>query len=138
MAQYLIIDIFAQLLSHKIFWAGVGGWAIAQVVKTLQLAIIQKRFSLKLFISRGSMPSSHASTVSALCATLFLIEGVSALSIFSLFVAIIVIRDTLDINIGLPESKKIGLSIRTYIHTPLEAAIGVLLGLLVAFIVYII
>lgn len=130
------IAFIVELFTHKIFLSGLFGWFIAQASKTFFLAMKEGHFSFKLLLRRASMPSSHASTVAALTTAMFLSEGITAVSILCFFFSFVVLRDVLDINIGVPSKSRIGLNLKTYIHKPLEVIIGGIIGIAVAVIVH--
>lgn len=133
-----IIAFLWDLMTNKIFISGLLAWFIAQGLKILILAFKKNKFRWSFFMRRGNMPSSHSSTVTALTTVLFLTEGVTPLSVTALIFSLVVIRDALDVNIGIPQDNKIGHGVRTYIHKPREVMAGIALGFLIAVIVVII
>ncbi len=54
------------LMGNTLLISAVTGWFVAQVLKTLIHAWVNKGFDLERLIGSGGMPSSHASTVCAL------------------------------------------------------------------------
>ena len=132
----LMIDFISELLTNVIFLSVFFSWLISQGLKTIVLAVKDKRFSFGLVLRRGNMPSSHSATVAGLTTAVFISEGVTVLSVSVLTFSIVVLRDLLDVNIGLPDKQKIGLNLRTYIHKPTEVAVGIITGIITAGIVY--
>ncbi|MGM5487528.1 MAG: divergent PAP2 family protein [Nanobdellota archaeon] len=123
-----------ELFSNKIFLAGLLGYLAAQLVKVLHLTIKERQFSFKLFLRRASMPSAHSSTVGALTTALYLDQGITPLTIVMFFMSMIIIRDLLDINLGMPEGEKLK-RVKAPIHTPMEIIFGLILGGLIAIVV---
>jgi acid phosphatase family membrane protein YuiD len=99
--------------------------------------------------STGGMPSSHAAVVCSLCTSIAFAEGIASnLFIFSFWFALVVLRDAMGVrrstgllaralnNLGKQTAEKTGLDFRPVKeiqgHTPLEVAVGGLLGIFIA------
>ena len=67
--------VFEELFANRIMWVGVLAWFVAQAIKVLLALIREKRFRYQLFFSLGGMPSSHSAIVSALSASIGLVNG---------------------------------------------------------------
>ncbi|MDR0457011.1 MAG: divergent PAP2 family protein [Treponema sp.] len=141
------------LLKNLIFVSTIGSLLCAQMTKGVIYILngyrAKKRELVTVFVWRtGGMPSSHAAVVSALCASVFFVEGLlSNLFIFSVCFALLVLRDAMGVrrltgqlaerlnNLGKQVSEKTGLDFRPVKeiqgHTPLEVVIGVILGVVV-------
>ncbi|MFO7710292.1 MAG: divergent PAP2 family protein [Candidatus Woesearchaeota archaeon] len=124
-----------ELVTNKIFLAALLGSLSAQVLKILLLIYKERQFSFKLILRRASMPSAHSATVAALTTALYLDQGFTPLTITMLFISAIIIRDLIDINLGIPEKEKIK-RVKAPIHTPLEITFGILLGIAVTLAIF--
>ena len=123
---------------------------IAQVLKTIIFAILNKNFDPRMLITTGGMPSSHSSSVTAMATTIGLIEGFDSV-LFSLACAfsIVVMYDSAGIRrsagkqaavlnkiihdlAGDEHKIKHGRLKELLGHSPFEVLTGALLGILVA------
>ncbi len=57
-----ILDVFA----NKMLLGSLMSWAIAQIVKTVIFAIMNKTIDLSRLTGDGGMPSAHSATVTSL------------------------------------------------------------------------
>ncbi|MDR3303100.1 MAG: divergent PAP2 family protein [Treponema sp.] len=141
-------------LENPIFLASISSWFMAQLVKVAIGLLSHRRKNLRELVAivmwrTGGMPSSHASVVSSMTTSLAFQEGVgSNLFIVSFFLAMVVLRDAMGVRrasgiqakvlnqLGRNVSEKLGLEYRPVKevngHTPLEVAVGVLLGVFIA------
>lgn len=133
---------------YKYIVAIFTGWLAAQLIKSLIL--IAKNKSLKisdlLFMS-GGMPSSHSSLIVSVTTLIALTEGyTSAITGLAVAVAIVIIYDSVKVrkSVGdqaelLTELVKNSKSKPPKIvrgHTVLEAFAGIILGIVVGTVVY--
>ena len=142
------------LLSNPIFLSALFSLLIAQFIKAV-ISLVRAhneafREAMLIFFWRtGGMPSSHSAVAVSISTAVVLTEGFSNLFIVSLFLSLIVIRDSLGVrrSAGL-QSKALNqlgndLSIRLGIrydsvkevhgHTWPEVLVGAVLGLCIAF-----
>lgn len=125
----------------KIFIAFLAAIIIAQVLKMF----FKKKFHWKILVEFGGMPSAHVAGVSAMAASLYVLEGLSVLFFVALIFSLIVIRDAMGVR------KAVSLNSRTINkilkkkelkettgHTFYEVLGGVILGLIVGGMVMII
>lgn len=127
----------------------VGSWLIAQVVKTLIYAIINKKLDFERLIGDGGMPSAHSATVTSLATfTGFMCGWDSPVFAIAAVFALVVCHDAMGvrreagkhalllieiskafeelIKEELPEVK-----LKEFVgHTPVQVCAGMLLGLL--------
>ena len=59
-------SFWTALVSNKILVCGVYGWAMAQVLKTIIYALVNKEIRWERMVGDGGMPSGHSATVSAM------------------------------------------------------------------------
>jgi hypothetical protein len=137
------------VFSNTILIAAVAAWAIAQAIKVPVDYLQHKRWNWEILLSPGGMPSSHSAFVTAAAHAIGLFVGFdSPLFALAVVVAIVVIYDATGIRrqAGL-QAALINAMIHDLAsghhlkseklrevlgHTPLEALGGVLLGLAVA------
>jgi acid phosphatase family membrane protein YuiD len=140
---------FLEVFSNRILIAGIIAWTIAQIVKVPLNYFTNRRWDWALLLRAGGMPSSHSALVSAVAHAIGLFTGFdNAVYAVSVTIAIIVIYDATGIR---RQAGKHAEFINTMIrdlthghplreeqlrevlgHTPVEALGGMLLGLLVA------
>ena len=143
------------LLGNPFLIAGISAWLVAQVVKTVIHAIINKKVVWERLVGDGGMPSGHSATVTAVCVMSALVYGLGSFQFaVSGILAIIVCHDamgvrqqagkhamllnellksfeTLTTN-ALPEVK-----LKEFVgHTPVQVVAGVLLGAANAIVLY--
>ena len=130
--------------------SAVLGWMIAQFLKIFSGLFNTKKFNIKMMFSNGGMPSSHSSTVLALCTACAVQHGVgSAYFAITAVLAMIVMNDafgvryetgeqakiinriTKELFSGKPEEVNTGLK-ELVGHTPFQVLIGALVGIAVA------
>jgi uncharacterized protein len=128
----------------------IAGWLIAQGSKYLLVAVKQRRFDhfRQLYLS-GNMPSAHSATTVALVAVIALRDGIDSglFAIASLFAAI-VMYDAIMVRRSSGEQ---GEAIQKLIkeqkssvplpraakgHTPVEVAVGAVLGMVIGAVVF--
>ena len=129
--------------------SAVMGWLIAQILKVLIYAVINREFKLERFVGSGGMPSSHSATVCALVTATVLEYGTSSFE-FAIagVLAIIVMYDARGVRL---ETGKQAEAINQLFdlltdhkvepvvklkelvgHTPLQVVAGAILGTVVA------
>lgn len=130
--------------------AGVAGWVVSQFAKYVVASFkAGKLASLRQLYLSGHMPSAHSATVVAVLVVVGLIDGIgSGLFGLALVVASVVLYDAMMVRRSSGEQ---GIAITALIqesksnvplprvalgHTPLEVAVGSLLGFLVGVATY--
>jgi len=142
------------VIENKIFLSTAVSWCIAQFLKMLIYVLTHKHKKLLKAIetglwSTGGMPSSHSAVVCSLTAAVGLKDISSDLFVFSLFFALVVLRDSLGVrraagiqaealnNLGKMTAEKTGVEFSSIKeikgHSPLEVAAGGFLGIVIAF-----
>ena len=147
------MNFFKELFSNHMLVCALIAYFIAQILKILITLIRDKRLDWHLIIASGGMPSSHSSTVSALCISAARLYGVSSPNFAIAFVlAAVVMYDAAGVRRAAGEHAKIlnrllaGIasgdqsqteeSLKELIgHTPLQVFMGALLGVVVPFLV---
>ena len=152
------MELLRQIINNKILWIGVLSWFIAQIFKTISNMIITGKFSFERMYGDGGMPSRHSATVSSVALAVGLYEGFDTpLFAVACILAIIVMHDAMNVRLqagkqaallnvlaetfekftgtDLPNEEKLKELLG---HTPLQVIAGCLLGLVVAFVCYLI
>jgi len=140
------------LINNRFLITGVSSWFVAQVLKTVIHAIINKKFVLERMVGDGGMPSGHSATVSSLATITALLCGPASFQFAMAAVfAIVVCHDATGVrhetgkqaqmlneiiqildSEDLPEVK-----LKELVgHTPLQVLMGILIGIGNAFLVY--
>ena len=142
------MTFFADLITNRIFIAGILTYVITQFLKFVIYSIKTRRFLPKTLLAFGGMPSSHTSVAFALLTSIYLSEGVSSLFVVMLFIVVIIIQDisvgrlhtqrnTQIINRLLNSIKSKQSPLKEFAaHTQLEILVGAVLGILIALAVF--
>ena len=142
------MEWLSELLSNRFLLAGVSSWAIAQVLKTLIHAALNKKFEIERLFGDGGMPSGHSATVTSVATMSALVCGLGSFEFaIAAILAIIVCHDAMGVRLetgkqaavlnelmellealskkDLPEAK-----LKEFVgHTPLQVAAGILIGI---------
>jgi len=102
------MQIIKDLASNEILIAGLSGWFIAQIAKTIIYLVINKELRLERMVGDGGMPSCHSATVMAATTATGLTQGFSS-PIFAvvLLLAIIVMHDAMGVRLETGKQAKI-------------------------------
>jgi len=148
MFDWLVISLktLKIIITHPIFISTFCSWFIAQFIKLVIDYIRHRKVNFRLLIGTGGMPSSHTASVVALTVSVGLYDSfTSAAFMVSLGYCIVVISDAVGVrraagnqakvlNMMLDdlEHHKYGTNRLKELlgHTPLEAIVGVILGIL--------
>ena len=140
---------FNDLLSNPFFLTSLSSWFVAQVLKVIINAFINKKISLERLMGDGGMPSGHSATVSSLATIAALRFGFSSFE-FAVagILAVIVCHDATGVRMETGkqaiiinemldtfERMKMGYSsdivLKEFVgHTPLQVAAGITIGIL--------
>lgn len=137
-----------ELLSPYII-AVASAWLFAQGGKYLIIAIRERRFDIRQLYLSGNMPSAHGASVMAVVTVIALRDGVDS-GLFGLAVlfAAIVMYDAIMVRRSSGEQ---GVALQQLIkeqksqipmpraakgHTPVEVAVGALLGIIIGVVVF--
>lgn len=139
---------------YEVLISALAAIIIAQCIKVITVLARKEEFVWYELISTGGMPSSHAAGVTALTLSVYFQEGFSALFVACLIFGMIVVRDAFGIRRQAGEHARIinemikDLRLKKKIHhkrleellvhTPLQALVGIILGIIVAVVVEVI
>lgn len=144
-----------KLITNPFVLSGGAAWLIAQVVKTVIHAIINKKIVFERLIGDGGMPSAHSATVSSLCTFSLLHFGPDSHQFaVTLFLSIIVCHDAMGVRLETGKQAKLlnemvelyetlsskelpEVKLKEFVgHTPIQVIAGILTGIIVACCMY--
>ena len=144
------MDVFRAIVANKVLISGVWGWTVAQVLKMIIHAIMNKEFSIERLFGDGGMPSGHSATVSAMATSAYILYGPGSFEFaVTAMLAIIVMHDATGVRLETSKQavvinqmvdlirnmgKKIDLEekLKEFVgHTPIQVVTGSLLGILI-------
>lgn len=139
---------FAALVQNHLLINALASWLIAQLVKVLLYALVNRRLDWKRLFGDGGMPSGHSATVTALAATAALECGLDSPAFaISTILAVIVMHDATGVRRQAGEHAKAINELMEALnsdmapedklqellgHTPLQVFFGALIGLTAA------
>lgn len=145
--------MLADLVHNQVLIAGLSGWFFGQFLKVPLEYLLNRRVNWGLWFSSGGMPSSHSSLMTSVTLSTGLNYGFGS-PVFALAVAVsmIVVYDATGVRrqAGI-HAQKINILFEEVLrgepleidklkevlgHTPPQVVGGVILGILVAFIVW--
>lgn len=143
-----------RILTNPVLLIPACAWGVAQILKTIINAIVNKKFSLSRLVGDGGMPSGHSATVTSLAVMCGFAKGFdSAEFAIAAILAIIVMHDASGVRLETGKQAlsiiKIAEMLNDYVlesdshikidklkvlvgHTPLQVACGSLLGAVIA------
>ena len=143
------------LITNPYLITSLSSWFIAQVLKVIINAIVNRKLSFERLVGDGGMPSGHSATVASLTAFCALVHGAGSFEFAATFVlAIIVCHDAMGVRQetgkqavilneiinsftvltgeDLPEVK-----LKEFVgHTPIQVIAGILIGVINAFVMH--
>lgn len=146
---------FIEFITNPYLITAISSWFIAQVLKVIIYAVINKKFSIERMFGDGGMPSGHSATVTSLALLCGLGIGPGSPEFaISTILAIIVCHDATGVRREtgkqavvineiikafdelakeeLPEVK-----LKEFVgHTPIQVAAGILIGVINAIVMY--
>lgn len=140
------------LIHNPVLVAGVMGWFVAQVLKTVIHLLLTKKLVWERMVGSGGMPSSHSATVCALATAAGMQYGSESFAFaISVILAIVVMHDAMGVrretgiqarvlNEMMTLFREMGTKmsvedkLKEFVgHTPLQVWIGALLGIIIGF-----
>lgn len=145
----------SDMISNPFLLTAVSSWLIAQVLKTVINAVVQKKFSLERLLGDGGMPSGHSATVTSLAVMSALTYGTGSFQFaVTTVLAIVVCHDAMGVRKEtgkqavmineivrsfriLSEENLQEVKLKEFVgHTPVQVIAGVLLGVINAFVMF--
>ena len=150
------MDFLLKILSNKPIIIATCSWVVAGILKTIIDFAVNKKFSLRRIFGAGGMPSSHTSTVVALAISVAYYSGAESVSFaIAIIFMIIVIHDAIGVRLETGKQAKVlnvmmfesdafkdldfENKLKEYVgHTPTQAFVGALVGIIVSMIMILI
>ncbi len=145
---------FLQLMSNKILLSAGISFIVTGILKIFFHYISEKEFDIGVMFKTGGMPSSHTAFVVGSSTAIYLLEGISNLFALSLVMVFIVIADAIGLRRAVGKQATIINRIidefmqsktvkpeRLYEllgHTPLQALAGLIIGIVITHIVFLV
>ena len=146
------MDWIVDFVTNKFFITAVVSWTVAQVLKVIIHAIINKTWDFERLFGDGGMPSGHSATVSSLATISALTYGFGSFEFaVTAILAIIVCHDAMGVRLEAGKHAKLlnilvdsfekfskkelpEVVLKEFVgHTPLQVITGIILGILCAF-----
>ena len=153
-----MMDFLMQIITNSILLAGLSAWVIAQILKAITYLIINRKFQLERLFGDGGMPSGHSATVTSVAVMTGLEYGFdSGVFAVAAILAIVVMHDAMGVRRETGKQAKAINEMQDFInkmsgkeltdeeklkefvgHTPLQVAMGAILGLAVGIVIHLI
>lgn len=149
------MDKLVDFFTNPFLLTGLSSWFLAQIIKTILYAIINKKIDLGRMVGDGGMPSGHSATVTSMATVLGLVYGFdNALFAISAILAVIVCHDATGVRretekqaylidelvkafSELSEDKLPEVKLKKFVgHTPVQVMAGILVGIVNALVMY--
>ena len=141
------MDWLIDLVHNRFLITGVSSWFVAQLLKTVLYAIINKKLVLERMVGDGGMPSGHSATVTSLAVISALSFGFDSFHFaVTALLAIIVCHDAMGVRLETGKQAQIinemkdafeiltkqelpEIKLKEFVgHTPIQVIAGILLG----------
>ena len=145
------MDLILDILSNKTLIAASLSWLAAQLIKTSIDLVLYKSFNPERLVGSGGMPSSHSSTVCALCTMALMEYGADSFQFSVTFIlAMVVMYDAAGVRRETGKQAKVlnamlrdnpfewkdevlDQKLKELVgHTPLQVTAGAILGIIIA------
>lgn len=142
------MDWLYDLITNRFLMTGVSSWFVAQVLKTIIYAIINKKLVLERMVGDGGMPSGHSATVTSLAVVSALTFGFDSFQFaVTALLAIIVCHDAMGVRLETGKQAQIineltkafevwtkedlpEIKLKEFVgHTPIQVIAGILIGI---------
>ncbi len=146
------INVIITIVTCKIFYITFFTWFLAQTIKVLLYLLFKHKFDFRLFVGTGGMPSSHTAAVTAGTVTIGMATSwTSPVFMASLLYCIVVVSDAVGVRRAagkqamvlnkiideLEHSEFKTERLKEFLgHTPFEAFVGIVIGILVPVLMY--
>ncbi len=146
---------FLDLITNPFLITAVSSWAVAQIMKMVIYAIINKKFDVSRLFGDGGMPSGHSATVSSLAMITALRMGFGSFEFAMATVfAIVVCHDAMGVRLetgkqaevlnkivkafdNLTKEKFAHEKLEEFVgHTPIQVIAGITVGICNALILH--
>lgn len=145
----MAVEWLRELLTNRFLLTGLSSWFIAQVLKVIIFACINKKLDWERLVGDGGMPSGHSATVSSLSTAALLYYGPGSFEFAATAVlAVIVCHDAMGVRheagkqaavlndliktLEMFDIKKLPtVTLKEFVgHTPIQVTAGILIGII--------
>ena len=149
------MEWFFDLIKNPLLITAISSWAVAQVLKVIINAVVNRELNWERLFGDGGMPSGHSATVSSLAVISALTYGTGSFEFaVTAILAIVVCHDAMGVRLEtgkqamvlneiielfgrMTEEKLPEVMLKEFVgHTPMQVIVGVLLGMSNAFLMY--
>lgn len=149
------MKLLTDMITNPFLLTAISSWLIAQVLKAVINAVVNRKFSMERLLGDGGMPSGHSATVTSLAVISALTYGTGSFQFaISAIFAIVVCHDAMGVRqetgkqaVVINEIVKVfsilteetlpEVKLKEFVgHTPTQVIAGVLLGIVNAFVMY--
>lgn len=142
------MDFFTGIFKNEFFIIGLASWIVAQILKAIIYAVINRRFSIKRLFGDGGMPSGHSAMVTSLAITSALVYGTASFQFaVCTILAMIVCHDAMGVRLEtgkqaviineltrafdvLMTNKHPEVKLKEFVgHTPIQVMAGIVVGI---------
>ena len=148
------MGMIQQIIQNRILMAGICSWFVAQVLKTIIDAVVNRGVDWHRMVGDGGMPSCHSATVTAVALASGITQGFNS-PVFAVacILAIVVMHDAMGVRLETGKQAKVlnqmmqllqdlgqpqismGKKLKELVgHTPLQVAAGFVLGVIIGLI----
>ncbi len=147
-----MMGFFVEFFTNKILISVVFSYFVAGLIKVIFNYLGSEKLDLMMFFRTGGMPSSHTASVTSMTAMIYLLEGVSNLFIMSFILSLVIMSDAIGIRRAAGKQAQVLNEIieeyrhfkkfktkRLYEllgHTPKQVIGGIILGILIANVIF--
>lgn len=145
----------SDMIANPFLLTAISSWLIAQILKAMIDAVVNRKFSLDRLLGDGGMPSGHSATVTSLAVFTALTYGTGSFPFaVSAVFAVVVCHDAMGVRQEtgkqavilneivksfsiLTEEKLPEVKLKEFVgHTPMQVIAGILLGTIQASLMY--
>ena len=149
------MEQLGQLFTNELLIVPAVAWLVAQVLKLLITALVNKKLTFERLVGDGGMPSGHSATVSSLMVMCALVCGTgSSTFALSAVLALIVCHDAMGVRLetgkqaviinelmkafsDLAENELPEVKLKEFVgHTPIQVIAGILIGVINGFVMH--
>ena len=149
------MDWLINLVTNPVLITAIASWAVAQVLKVIINAVINKELSIERLFGDGGMPSGHSATVTSMATMTALTYGTGSFefavcAILAIIVChdasgvrqetgkqAVVLNEIIEAFEALGKAELPEVKLKEFVgHTPIQVAVGMALGIANAFAMY--
>lgn len=142
------MDWLIDLLHNQFLLTSLSSWFVAQVMKVIINAFLNKKWDFERLFGDGGMPSGHSATVSSLAVLSALVYGTSSFQFaVTAILAIIVCHDAMGVRLEtgkqamvlneivkevkvLSKQELTEVTLKEFVgHTPSQVCVGIMIGI---------